>query len=335
MKRCLAAVLLALFFTGAQAEEPTAQPAAQPTAQPNSQHRAGNPRGYPHDVLLETFSFTQEDSDVPLDHLFQGCPARDCIPAIEAPEYVSVSKAGFLRDDDLVLGVKHNGVTRAYAANILNHHEIVNDDFNGEPVVVTYCPLCGSGVAFLRTLDGVVMDFGVSGVLHNNDLVLYDRQSESLWQQITGEAFAGPGRGKTLQAIPVAMSFWRDWRDANPTTQVLAPPTDSDRDYSGDRMAKYQKSDKLLFPVPLMDARLHPKKVIYGFSVDGQDIALDADWLAQQGEWRHTLGDHELLVRTTEEGGVSVTVNGESLIAHRMFWFAWYSFHPDTALIDG
>jgi hypothetical protein len=240
MKRCLAAVLLALFFAGAQAEEPTAQPAAQPTAQPNSQHRAGNPRGYPHDVLLETFGFTQEDSDVPLDHLFQGCPARDCIPAIEAPEFVSVSKAGFLRDDDLVLGVKHNGVTRAYAANILNHHEIVNDDFNGEPVVVTYCPLCGSGVAFLRTLDGVVMDFGVSGVLHNNDLVLYDRQSESLWQQITGEAFAGPGRGKTLQAIPVAMSFWRDWRDANPTTQVLAPPTDSDRDYSGDRMAKYQ-----------------------------------------------------------------------------------------------
>jgi hypothetical protein len=297
--------------------------------------RPGNPRAYEHDVLLETFGFTQEDIDVPLDSLFQGCPARDCIPSIDNPEFVSASEAVFLNDDDLILGVVRNGVTRAYAARILNHHEIVNDDIGKEPVAVTYCPLCGSGVAFLRTLDGVVMDFGVSGVLHNNDLVLYDRQSESLWQQITGEAFAGTRRGQVLTAIPVSMSFWGDWRKAHPDTAVLAPPADSKSDYSGDQMSGYEKSERLIFPVSLMDARLHPKKVVYGFTLNANDIALDAEWLLQQGEWRHTVDNIELLVRITEDGGVSVTANGETLIAHRMFWFAWYSFHPGTSLIDG
>ena len=161
--------------------------------------RPGNPRDYSPDALLEVFKLTQADSDVKFDTLMQACPARDCIPSIDQPIFVAAGEVEYLRDDDLVMTLTHNGITRAYPTRILDHHEIVNDMFGTDPVAVTYCPLCGSGLAFDRRQDGLVLDFGVSALLHNSDLVMYDRQTESLWQQITGEAFAGNRVARNLR----------------------------------------------------------------------------------------------------------------------------------------
>ena len=123
-------------------------------------NRPGNPRGYSPDVLLEVFKLTQADSDVAFDTLMQACPARDCIPSIDQPVYVSPPDVDYLQDDDLLLTITHNGITRAYPTRILDHHEIVNDMFGSYPVAVTYCPLCGSGLAFDRRQDGQVLEFG-------------------------------------------------------------------------------------------------------------------------------------------------------------------------------
>jgi hypothetical protein len=121
-------------------------------AEEGQQPRVGNPRAFEIDVLLDTFGYGAGDIDV--DLVFQGCPQRDCIPAIDQPRFLSAADADYLEADDLVLSVTQGAITRAYPTRILDRHEIVNDRFGDVPVAITYCPLCGSGLAFIRMLDG-------------------------------------------------------------------------------------------------------------------------------------------------------------------------------------
>ena len=115
---------------------------------------------------------------IPADEILQGGPPKDGIPAIMSPVFTAGEDADFINDDELVIGVVINNDARAYPIKILNWHEVVNDDFNGMPVAVTYCPLCGSGVVFDANIDGRQHQFGVSGLLYNSDVLLYDRQSD-------------------------------------------------------------------------------------------------------------------------------------------------------------
>lgn len=297
--------------------------------------RPGNPRAYETDVLLDVFKFTQADSDVPFDSLMQACPARDCIPSIDQADFVSAGEVDYLREDDLVMTLTHNGITRAYPTRILDHHEIVNDMFGADPVAVTYCPLCGSGLAFDRRQDGQVLDFGVSALLHNSDLVMYDRQTDSLWQQITGEAFAGKSRGNQLKTLPLSMVIWRDWKQQYPDAEVLTiEGIESDR-YQKDAYGDYAESERLYMPVSATDARLHPKRVIYGMEIGDRAIAVDADWLAGEGRWSNDYEGKRLLLTRQANGEVAASLAERQITVHRMYWFAWYSFHPNTALIDG
>ena len=297
--------------------------------------RPGNPRAYEPDVLLEVFKLTQADSDVPFDSLMQACPARDCIPSIDQPVFVPAGEVEFLREDDLVMTLTHNGMTRAYPARILDHHEIVNDMFGPDPVAITYCPLCGSGLAFDRNSGGQVLDFGVSALLHNSDLVMYDRQTESLWQQITGEAFAGKSRGSQLRTLPLSMISWENWRRQYPDGQVLTVDDIHSETYQKDAYADYAESERLYMPVSATDARLHPKRVIFGMEIGEQAIAVDADWLVKEGSWSNEYEGQKLLLSLETSGEVEALLDGKQVTIHRMYWFAWYSFHPNTALIDG
>jgi hypothetical protein len=297
--------------------------------------RPGNPRDYSPDVLLEVFKFTQEDSDVAFATLMQACPARDCIPSIDQPVFVATGDVDFLQDDDLVMTLSLNGVTRAYATRILDHHEIVNDMYGTVPVAITYCPLCGSGLAFERRQGGQVLDFGVSALLHNSDLVMYDRQTESLWQQITGEAFAGKSRGKQLKTIPMSMISWKNWREQYPHAEVLTvDEIHSDR-YQKDAYGDYAESEKLYMPVSATDARLHPKRVVYAMEIGDTAIAIDAEWLVAEGSFSNEYEGKTLLVSLANNGEIEASLEGQSITIHRMYWFAWYSFHPKTALIEG
>jgi hypothetical protein len=297
--------------------------------------RPGNPRAYSPDVLLEVFKLTQADSDVPFDSLMQACPARDCIPSIDEPVFVPTAEVEYLLDDDLVMTLTHNGITRAYPTRILDHHEIVNDKFGSDPVAITYCPLCGSGLAFDRNQDGQVLDFGVSALLHNSDLVMYDRQTESLWQQITGEAFAGKSRGSQLKSLPLSMITWSDWRQQYPQAEVLTIEDVQSERYMKDAYGDYAESERLYMPVSATDARLHPKRVIYGMEIGERALAVDSDWLAKESRWSEDYDGKNLLLEMAESGEVKASLGGQQVTVHRMYWFAWYSFHPNTALIDG
>ena len=293
-------------------------------------------RSWDTDIVRDTFGFDADTpSDVPWDELVQGCGARDCIPSIDEPRFVAAGEADFLADGDIVMALELDGEARAYPVSILNYHEIVNDKVAGRPVAITYCPLCGSGLVFERTFEGRVVEFGVSGLLRNNDLVLYDRATESLWQQITGRAFAGPMRGQELQTVPVAMTRWGTWRAAHPGTRVLSIETGFDRPYANKTpYGDYDSSERLLFPVAL-DRRLHPKTVVYGVETEGASFAVTERAL-QRHKKIEQRGEPGLAWELTGSGQVEVRRidTGEPVVPHRMFWFAWFSFHIDTLLHD-
>jgi len=162
---------------------------------------------------LNNKGFDLSNITVPLEFVKDGGPPRDGIPSIDDPEFMNISDVNFLKEEDRILGVYFNGISKVYPVQILNFHEIVNDEFDGHPVVITFCPLCGSGLAFDALVDGKKRTFGVSGLLYNSDVLLYDRQSETLWSQILSEGVAGQLVGKKLDIIQTYNTSWKNWKN--------------------------------------------------------------------------------------------------------------------------
>jgi len=289
---------------------------------------------FSHDILAETFGYGPEtESLVDYQELYQGCPSRDCIPSIDEPEYVSAEQ-GFMAEDTIVLGVDFGGEQRAYPLPIMDRHEIVNDRVGGQPVAVTWCPLCGSGIVFEPIVDGEVVEFGVSGVLHESDLVMYDRKTDSLWQQISGEAIMGPKMGTTLKALPSTMTEWSTWLEAHPDTLVLSPAALPGDYFGANPYGEYAESDRLAFPVSKRDLTVHPKEVVFGFEIDGRSLAVMESSLEESPSLETTLGDRELRIERQDDGSViAIDQQGDEHHPIRLFWFAWYSFHTDTERI--
>lgn len=308
-----------------------AQPDSK-TAEDEAKARAA--RTWPVNVLTETFGFDENTpAQVPLSELIQGCPARDCIPAIENPKFVSADKADFLADDDIVLALSVDGVHRAYPTSILSRHEIVNDTIAGQPIAITYCPLCGSGAAFSRRIDGEVTTFGVSGVLHNSDLVLYDRASNTLWAQVIGRGIVGKRSGESLSSVPLTQVEWKTWREEHPDTQVLSTDTGFDMAYTANPYGDYASSDKVLFPLSNRDTRIHPKMVVFGMQIGDASLAVTEEYLRANPHIETTLAGEKLVIERAADGMVNASrADGSVVPAIRLFWFAWASFHPKTEL---
>jgi hypothetical protein len=294
-------------------------------------------RAYKVDIVRDTFRFgSLSKKSVSLDDLHQGCPERDCIPSIDNPKYVAAVDATHVADDDIVIAVSIGDEHRAYPARILDHHEIVNDTIAGEPVAITWCPLCGSAVGVRREIGGKITEFGVSGVLYNSDLVFYDRETETLWDQVEARGIVGPLTGEVLELVPVTMTRWSRWRGAHPDTLVLSEDTGFAEDYSTDHYGKYRESDRIVFPVNTRDKSVHPKSVVFGFSLDGGSVAYTESLLQKHGTYRHELDGVEHAVTLRDDGTV-VLQRGEStasLVPIRLYWFAWYTFHPKTQLFQ-
>lgn len=182
---------------------------------------------------------------VPLDEISSGGPGKDGIPAIDDPEFKPLSEIPEQHvpaDTEPVITLKIDGKGRAYPLRILMWHEIVNDRFGGVPVAVTYCPLCNSAIVFDRRVGGRVLDFGATGNLRNSDLVMYDRQTESWWQQFIGEAIVGEMTGTRLKAIPARVESFARFKKRFPKGDVLVPPKGVWRAYGVNPYEKYDSS---------------------------------------------------------------------------------------------
>ncbi len=204
--------------------------------------------------------FDVSNSSVPASAIQRGGPPRDGIPSIDSPNFV-LAKDARLRDDDRILGVAIEGIARAYPVKVLNWHEVVNDRFGGRGVVVTYCPLCGTGMAFEAQVGAQAASFGVSGLLYNSDVLLYDRGTLSLWSQILQTAVAGPLKGTRLRTVALTHTSWADWRSRHPGTQVLSTQTGFARDYERDPYAGYDSVPRLMFDVQHRDDRVRAQGV--------------------------------------------------------------------------
>ena len=205
-------------------------------------------------------------SIVPLDQIVSGGPPPDGIPSIEDPEFVSVENAeNFMSKSDLILGVSINGDVRGYPLQILVWHEIVNDIVGGNPIAVTYCPLCFTNQIFNRTItDGQTLEFGTSGKLYNSNLVMYDRNTDSLWSQAMAQSIAGELSGVILERIPFDLVTWKDWIKVYPDSKVLSQDTGHLRPYGADPYGDYYTSPDILFPVSNNDNRLGKKEIVIG-----------------------------------------------------------------------
>jgi hypothetical protein len=268
---------------------------------------------------------------VPESKILSGGPPRDGIPAIDTPRFVTAAAASFLKENERVLGIRRHGISKAYPIAILNWHEIVN----GEPVAVTYCPLCGTGIAYRARAGDETLTFGVSGLLYNSDMLLYDRKTRSLWSQIMRQAVSGPMKGAKLEAIPIDHTRWSDWRQRHPDTLVLSTETGYQRDYSRSPYLDYESSRKLWFPVPAQDDRYHPKEQVLGVEVDGSFKAYPFVELEKSaGDVHDTLSGREIIVTydRRNRAATAAFVDGDRLPAVTAFWFAWYAFHPDTGV---
>lgn len=273
---------------------------------------------------------------VPENEIFHGGPPRDGIPAIDRPKFISAGEATFLNPEDRVLGVFHNSIARAYPVLVLNYHEIVNDRFGNDAIVVSFCPLCGTGMVFSASVKGVNRQFGVSGLLYNSDMLLYDRESESLWSQIMMQAISGPLKGTTLEPLAVANTSWADWRSRHPDTQVLSRDTGYARNYSTSPYPGYEQSETVMFPVSHFASQYHPKELVIGLQVGKEYKAYPFSELAKTGKTKitDTFASQQLtiLFSTRHRTGTVMDANNNEIPAVISYWFAWMAFHPDSAV---
>jgi len=168
---------------------------------------------------------------VPLAEILSGGPGKDGIPAMDQPASRPVAEETSLDPQEPVISLQLNGQARAWPLRYLIWHEIANDTLGGIPVAATFCPLCNAAIVFDRRLDGQVLDFGTTGNLRKSDLVMYDRQTESWWQQYTGEAIIGELAGKTLSVLPSRLESWAEFSTRHPGGQVLVPADPDFRPY--------------------------------------------------------------------------------------------------------
>jgi hypothetical protein len=247
---------------------------------------------------------------VPKDDLNRGA-RQDGIPAVVAPEFASdwSDVDATLDDVEPVVGVELGGEARAYPLAVLNWHEIVNDDFD-RPVLVTYCPLCGSAVVAERVVAGDVRTFGVSGYLWHSDLVMYDRESDSLWSQVLATAIRGPSTGTELDLLPATTTSWGEWRASHPDTSVLLPPPLSDtvtgrvtRDYDRDPYRGYDASSRIGIGYnDDVDDRLHPKARVLGIAHGGEAVAYPLSAVSETPLVTDDVGGLPVVVAATTGG---------------------------------
>lgn len=238
------------------------------------------------------------DPLIDLDHLVSGGPPPDGIPPIDNPRFAAAAAVDWLDEQEPVLSLTVAGETRAYPLQVMTWHEIVNDTVGGVSVAVTYCPLCNSGVAFHRRVGERLLDFGTSGMLYADNLVMYDRQTESLWPQLTGQASVGVLTGTQLQAIPMGVVGWAQFLSAHPDALVLTRETGHARDYGRNPYAGYDDPNGALLVEPPgpRDPRLPVKERVIGLGTGEEAVAIRRDRIADDEVVSLTVGGRDLVV---------------------------------------
>jgi hypothetical protein len=246
--------------------------------------------------------------------ILSGGPPRDGIPSIDEPRFIGAEEAAaWLADNEPVVTLEINGDARAYPLQLLTWHEIVNDTVGDLPVVVTFCPLCNSALVFDRRVNGEAVEFGVSGLLRNSDLIMYDRSTETLWQQFTGEAIIGDLAGRQLEFLASAIVSFADFRTAYPDGIILSRETGFTRQYGLNPYAGYDTMGQNPFLFDgIIDGRLPAMERVVTVPLEDLDVAYPLSILSEVGVINDNQGGQDMVVFHT--GGTNSAL-GDRVIA--------------------
>ncbi len=302
-----------------------------------------------------------------LEEVTWGGVVVDGIPSLDNPTLIAAAEADYMLDDDLVFGVEINGDARAYPLRIMGWHEMFNEVIGGVPVALAYCTLCGSGILFETQVAGrdKPFDFGSSGLLYRSNKLMFDRETDSLWNQFTGEPVVGPlvDSGIELKIRPVVITSWAEWRDSHPTTRILSLDTGYRRDYgSGVVYAAYFDSSDLMFPSRVNEEQLQQKDYVFGIREASASKAWPVEAFAGGAVINDAVGLRDVVllgdaktrtVRAYDRGGRTFEAAGEKnrlqgpgglwtaeedalvgpdgtrlarVPGHVAYWFAWDSY---------
>ncbi|MDP6473813.1 MAG: DUF3179 domain-containing protein [Alphaproteobacteria bacterium] len=293
-----------------------------------------------------TYEWKQTDfsrSSVEFDEIRSGGPPKDGIPAIDQPKYSAPGEIDYIGDQEPVITVTLNGETRAYPVRILIWHEIANDTLGGVPISVTFCPLCNSALVFDRRVAGRVLDFGTTGKLRNSDLVMYDRQTESWWQQFTGEAIIGEMTGTLLTALPSRVESFERFLARTASHEgatVLVPTFASMRNYGANPYSHYDRSSKPFLYSGELPQNIAPlaRVVVVGKEAWSLELVqrlkriergdLIITWEAGQ----NSALDSGMISMGRDIGNVVVQRQGADAVHDISFAFAFHAFHPEAPI---
>jgi hypothetical protein len=346
----LAVVLVAVGCGGSMASD---SPPAEPQAEAEEPSTA--PARLDDELLVPTTGWATDFSKhtIPLSEIGPGGPGKDGIPTIDEPKFVPVQEADeWLGAHEPVIELELGGDARAYPLQIVIWHEIVNDEVGGTPVSVTFCPLCNTALVFDRRLDDRVLDFGTTGNLRNSDLVMYDRQTESWWQQFGGEAIVGELAGKELEQIPAAVVAWEDFARRHPDGTVLSRDTGHSRPYGQNPYTGYDDIDTPpFFPAANSDDdRLPPKERVVFVERGEEAVVVPFSLLERKKTVEVMVGGERLEVswvpgvrsaldsasiaaaREVGSADVRSLETGETVAFDLPFWFAVAAFRPNAEI---
>ena len=275
-------------------------------------------------ALARSFGETDfSKADPKLEGAISGGPSKDGIPAIDKPEFIPLKD--YKRPDDVqAIVLVGKDVIKVYPYNILTWHEIVNDEIDGTPVAITFCPLCGSAVVFNRTLpDSEVSTFGVSGSLLESNMIMYDRATENLWQQSTGKTLAGSFYPAELTHEPFQLLSLGDVRKAYPNAQVLSEDTGHSRDYARNPYAGYESDDRFVFDPSNLDTSFPPKTIMAVFRDNGTTFATPWLTLRESGALEREHDGVRYTLTVTDSGELTITNNSGA--THPFYFEMWFS----------
>lgn len=310
-------------------------------------------------IALSAFVSTAQAADVPnawsdewpqtdfdragvaLSEITSGGPPKDGIPAIDHPKFRDVGDINDIGGQEPVIVFEHKGDARAYPLRVLMWHEIANDTVGGLPVVVTYCPLCNSSIVFGRTVSGKVLDFGTTGKLRNSDLVMYDRQTESWWQQFSGQGIVGELTGTLLDMLPSQLLSFEKFAAAYPKGRVLVPTDPSMRRYGDNPYEGYdsRSGPYMLFQGDLpTDIAAMARVVVVGGEAWALDLLrkkgeLDANGVRLQWEkGQNSALDSADIDKGRDVGNITATRDGKPIVHHITFAFVFRAFQKNGVI---
>lgn len=288
-----------------------------------------------YQVNKVTITDQTEGAKVQPEELIPACQGQDCIASLDHPQFETATSANsWLNDDERIFGISYNGVTRAYPERIIAWHLVVNDVIKNQPIIVAYSPLTGNAAAYKPIVHSINTQFGVSGLVRESGIILYDRLQGNLWEQLTGQAILGPAAqaNETLAPLPISLTTWKVWKEAHRDTEVLSKITGYKGSYTKTPYDSYLDNDKLLLQATSTNTTLPNKTLIYGVELGSISRAYPAASLKTTITDR--LGSDTITLQRQADGLVTAVKNGtqEPIRVTPVYWFAWSYFHPQTTV---